>query len=304
MRTPYSKPARPSVALITLLSLALYPGIQAQTADQQPETKKEASPVATEKKPALSDADLAKDLQNPVAGLISVPLENRFDLGPGSSWRYTLNVQPVLPFELSSDWLLVSRTILPVVCARQPTAEDPVLDSVGLSPVGDGPRLGGIGDVTQSFFFVPKEAGNGWIWGAGPVLRVPTASRNEFGEGQWGLGPTAVVLRQEGPWTYGMLANHIWSFAGWGPENVSTTALQPFLAYTTGSLTTFGLGTETGYDWVHRQAVVPVDLTVSQLVRVGNMPLELGFGVRFYADRPDGGPNWGLKLTITFLFSK
>ena len=121
--------------------------------------------------------------------------------------------------------------------------------------------------MTQSFFFAPKEPTSGWIWGAGPVLRLPTASREFFGDGKWGAGPTAVVLRQEGAWTFGMLANHIWSFAGWGPDNVSITALQPFLAYTTDSLTTFGLGSESGYDWVNGQWVVPLDVTVSQLVQ-------------------------------------
>ena len=189
----------------------------------------------------LSDADLAKDLQNPVANMISVPLESRLDVGPGSTTRYTMNLQPVVPFKLTEDWSVVSRTIVPFVYQQAPAGE-PNLDNPGESPVGKGPKLGGLGDITQSFFFAPKEPTYGWIWGAGPVFRLPSASRSVFGDGMWGAGPTAVALRQDGPWTYGMLANHIWSFAGWGPENVNTTYLQPFLAYTTASLTTFGVG--------------------------------------------------------------
>lgn len=164
--------------------------------------------------------------------------------------------------------------------------------------------MGGLGDITQSFFFTPKNPANGWIWGAGPVLRLPTATRTSFGQGRWGAGPTGVVLRQDGDWTYGMLANHIWSFAGWGPDNVNMTYLQPFLAYTTGSLTTFGAGSEMAYDWVSRQWVVPVDLTISQLVRIGKLPLQLGVGGRLYAERPAGGPDWGLTMTLTFMFPK
>ena len=219
-------------------------------------------------------------------------------------WRYTLNIQPVIPFELTSDWLLVSRTILPVVCAPKPVGGEPSFDSVEVSAVGTGPRLGGLGDVTQSFFVAPKEPMGGWIWGAGPVFRLPTASRDAFGDGMWGAGPTAVVLRQDDAWTYGLLANHIWSFAGWGDTDVSITALQPFLAYTTPSLTTFGLGTETGYDWLHNQWVVPLDISVSQLVRLGKLPVDIGLGLRLYAERPEGGPDWGLKLTMTYMFAK
>ena len=162
--------------------------------------------------------------------------------------------------------------------------------------------MGGLGDITQSFFLAPKEPMGGWIWGAGPVLRLPTASRDAFGQGRWGAGPTGVVLRQDGAWTYGMLANHIWSFAGWGSENVNTTYLQPFLAYTTDSLTTFGLGSETGYSWTQNQWVVPINVSISQLLRVGQLPLQVGLGGRLYAERPAGGPDWGLTLTITFMF--
>ena len=291
----YSCKSRVSI-LLGLASLAFHPVAQAQTVGH-------AIPVAEQAIPKVSDADLAKDLQNPVAGVITVPLESRADIGPGSSWRYTLTMQPVLPFELTPDWLLVSRTLLPFVYSQSP-AREPSLDNPGESPLAPGQKHAGIGDMTQSFFLVPKEPMGGWIWGAGPVLRLPTASYEAFGQGRWGAGPTAVVLRQDGAWTYGMLANHIWSFAGWGPENVSTTFLQPFLAYTTDALTTFGVGSETGYDWVQGQWVVPVDISVSQLVRIGKLPLQIGLGGRVYAERPAGGPNWGLNLTITFLFPK
>ena len=251
----------------------------------------------------LSDADLAKDLQNPVADMISVPLESRLDVGPGSTTRFTMNLQPVVPFKLTEDWSVISRTIVPFIYQQAP-AGDPNLDNPGESPVGKGPKLGGMGDITQSFFFAPKEPTYGWIWGAGPVFRLPSASRSAFGDGMWGAGPTAVALRQDGPWTYGMLANHIWSFAGWGPENVNTTYLQPFLAYTTASLTTFGVGTESGYSWTQNQWTVPLDVSVSQLVQIGKLPVELGLGARFYAERPAGGPTWGLKASITFVFPK
>ena len=285
-----------AIALVGWLSLACQPSARAQS------TNEVAEPVAGS--PTVSKAELAKELQNPVGGLISVPLESRVDVGPGSTRRYTFNLQPVIPFEVTPDWLLVSRTILPFIYAPKPAGGDPDFDEPGESPVGKGPSVGGIGDITQSFFLAPKEPTDGLIWGVGPVLRLPTASRDAFGQGRWGAGPTGVAMRQDGPWSYGLLANHIWSFAGWGPKNVNMTYLQPFLAYTTDAQTTFGLGSETVYDWTGCQWVVPVDLSISQLVEIGNLPVSIGLGGRLYAQRPDGGPDWGLTLTVTFVFPK
>jgi len=236
------------------------------------------------------DAELAKELQNPVADLITLPLESRFDFSAGNKLRYTLNIQPVLPFELGPNLVLVSRTILPVIYAEA---------------VGNAQRSRtGLGDTSQSFFLAPKQPVNGWIYGAGPVLRLPTATESELGDGVWGAGPTAVALRQDDAWTYGLLASHVWSFAGRSGSTVNATSLQPFLAYTTSSLTTFGLGSESAYDWEARQWLVPLDVTVSQLVRIGETPVEFALGGRSYLDRPAGGPNWGIKFTTTFMFPK
>jgi len=236
------------------------------------------------------DAELAKELQNPVADLITLPLESRFDFGGGNKLRYTLNIQPVLPFELGPNLVLVSRTILPVIYA----------EAVG----NDQRSRTGLGDTSQSFFLAPREPVNGWIYGAGPVLRLPTATESELGDGVWGAGPTAVALRQDDAWTYGLLASHIWSFAGRSGSTVNATSLQPFLSYTNSSLTTFGLGSEAAYDWEARQWLVPLDVTVSQLVRIGNTPVDFAVGGRSYLDRPAGGPNWGIKFTVTFMLPK
>ena len=287
--------------VIVLSSLGFHPVAQAQT-DKQVNANSNDSAIVSKEKDQASEADLAKQLQNPVSDLISVPIENRVDVGPGSTTRYTLSIMPVIPIDLNSDWLLVSRTILPVNVAQKPVGGEPSLDEVGVSSVRKGPTIGGIGDITQSFFLAPRQPTNGWIWGAGPVFRLPTASQSSFGAGKWGAGPTAVALRQDGPWTYGMLANHIWSFAGWGKESVNATYLQPFLAYTTDSLTTFGLGSESGYSWTQKQWVVPVDATISQMVEIGKMPVSFSLGGRAYADRPRGGPNWGLTFSITLAF--
>jgi len=239
-------------------------------------------------------AELAKKLANPVAALISVPIQNNFDFGAGPSgqgFQYKVNVQPVVPFSLSDNWNLISRTIVPFV------SQD---DVIGTS------SQYGLSDTLQSLFFSPKApTSGGWIWGAGPVLMLPTATDDVLGTGKWGAGPTAVVLKQQNGWTYGGLVNHLWSYAGdGGRANVNSTFVQPFVSYTTKTYTTLGLNTESTYDWQRGQWTVPLNATVAQLVKIGNLPVQFTLGARYYADGPGGGPEWGLRFAITFLFPK
>lgn len=243
---------------------------------------------------ASQAADLAKTLANPIGALISVPFQNNFDFGggpDGDGFQYKLNLQPIVPFSLNEDWLLISRTILPFVHQE---------DIIGTS------SQSGLADTLQSFFLSPvRPTKGGWIWGAGPAWLLPTATDDLLGAEKWGAGPTAVVLKQQKGWTYGALANHIWSFAGEsGREDVNATYLQPFVSYTTKKAMTFTLNTESTYDWQGDQWTVPLNLMVQQLVKIGKQPVALTVGARYYADKPDGGPDWGLRFAVILLFPK
>jgi len=259
-------------------------------------------------------ADLAKKLQNPVASLISFPLQSNFDfrIGPSDDgWRYTLNIQPVIPISIGSDWNLIVRTIIPYIHQEDVFKGSALIfeediDGVPVEVTSARP-LGhvqdGLGDIIQSFFFSPKEPVAGWILAAGPVFLYPSATDPLLGSEKWGAGPTGLILKQTGGWTYGILANQIWSFAGDAERrSVNATFVQPFIAYTTKTKTTFSLNTESTYNWNDSQWTVPLNLSVSQLLRIGKLPVSLAVGGRYYAEGPSGAPEWGLRFVITLLF--
>jgi hypothetical protein len=239
-------------------------------------------------------AELAKELSNPVANLISVPFQANWDthIGPSDATKFTLNIQPVIPVSLNEDVNLIIRTIVPVIDAESPTP--------GIASAS------GLGDTTQSFFFSPKNpTSGGWILGAGPVFLWPTATNDLLGSGKWGAGPTVVVLKQAHGWTYGVLANHLWSYAGDDSRSaVNATFVQPFLSYTTKTHTSITLNTESTYDWVNHQWTVPLNFMVGQLFKLGSLPMQFTVGARYYAEAPDGGPTWGARAVLTFLFPK
>jgi hypothetical protein len=246
-----------------------------------------------DKAQAESDEELAKKSLNPIASLISLPLQFNQDygIGPADAKNTWLNVQPVIPVSLNQKLNLIIRTIIPVIDAE--------------SPIPGGDDKSGLGEIVQSFFLWPKDPAGGWIVGFGPVFLYPTASDNALGNEKWGAGPTGVVLRQESGFTYGLLFNHIWSFAGDGDrKDISATYLQPFVGYTTKTYTTLLVNTESTYGWEKSQWTVPINVMLTQMLKIGGQPISLQIGYRYYAEKPTGGPDWGLRFAITFLFPK
>ena len=168
-------------------------------------------------------ADLAQELTNPIADLVTVPIQMNLDNGIGPAddgSKLTTNVQPVIPVGISENWNLVTRTIVPV------TYQNDIFPGAG--------SQFGLGDINLSLFFSPKQpTAGGLIWGVGPVLLLPTATDSLIGARKWGAGPAAVGLVLKGPWTVGMLANQVWSFAGDDDrDDISNSFMQPFVAYT------------------------------------------------------------------------
>lgn len=241
-----------------------------------------------------ADDDLVDKLNNPVAALISVPFQLNRDTGyglTGDGERLTLNVQPVIPFSLNDNWNIISRTIVPFIEQKD---------------IIPGKTQSGMGDTVQSFFFAPKTPTSGGVsWGVGPVFLLPTGADGLTAD-QFAAGPTGVFLKRTGSWSYGALANHLWTVGSKNnnPE-INTTLFQPLAIYYGPDNWTFSINAEATYDWTSEAASVPVNVAANKLVSFGNQPVNLGVGARYWAETPEGGPDgWGVRLTATFPISR
>jgi hypothetical protein len=252
---------------------------------------------------------LAKQLANPISSLISVPFQANEDFGYGPSgngYKFTLNIQPVIPISLNKDWNLILRTIVPVVSQHDLFFVENLPKNSPLQP--QNRSQDGLSDTTQSFFFSPKRPGPfGLIWGIGPVFLYPTGTHPLLGIGTFSIGPTVVVLKQMGGLTAGALMNQLWSVAiQEHRSSFSQMFLQPFVAYTTKTHTTFTLSTESTANWnatsVDGKWTVPLIFQISQILKIGKQPISIQVGGKYYADSPRYGPDWGVRFNLTLLY--
>lgn len=247
---------------------------------------------------AQSPEELAKKLSNPIASLISVPFQGNIDLNfkgavIDGGYKFSTNIQPVVPLALSKDWNLISRTVLPVV------QQSNLYGAEGTQT--------GLGDTIQSLFFSPAAATKKWglIWGAGPVFLLPTGTDELLGGGKWGVGPTFVVLKQTGPWTIGLLANQIWSIAGKEDRaDINSMFLQPFLARAYKGGFSWALNTEFTRNWEAEVSSGAINMTASQVFPVLGQLFQVQLGPRFFYGDVPVQARWGLRAAVVLLFPK
>jgi hypothetical protein len=252
----------------------------------------QSPPADTPPKAASDEATaLAKQQQNPISSLISVPLQANWDFGLGDrdATGTLFNIQPVVPIAISRSTNLILRAIVPL--ASQPGSGDA--------------RVNGVGDVVTTAFFSPAKSGR-LTWGVGPVFLLPTATSNALGSEKFGIGPSAVVLTQPGPWTIGLLFNHIWSTSGANDrEDVESTFLQPFVNYNLGQGLAVGAVMEATANWkADEHWTAPLLFTVSKLARLGTRPVNFVAGAGPTIASPEGGPTWRFRLMAVFLFPR
>ena len=242
-----------------------------------------------------STDELRKAAQNPVASMISVPFQNNtdFNIGPDHKTKNTLNIQPVLPFELNDDWNLITRTIFPLV--SQPA----------LLPGKD--RTFGLGDTTLTAFLSPKEHGK-IAWGAGPMFLLPTATDDILGADKWGLGISGVALTMIDKWTIGALVSNIWSVAGSGDNDINLFTLQYFVNYNLEGgwyLVTAPINTANWEADSDNQWTVPLGGGAGRVFNIGKQPVNAQLSAYYNVETPENfGAEWQMRAQIQFLFPK
>jgi hypothetical protein len=277
--------------LVSLLLFLTAPCIQAAE-PQQPSAQ------------GTSEEDLAKQTQNPVADLISVPFQNNFNFEAGPKHNhqvYLLNIQPVIPINLTDNWNLIARIITPVI------------NLPSLAP-GIGSATG-LGDINPTFFLSPAKSGE-LIWGVGPTFTLPTASDKLLGNGKFSLGPAAVGLMMTGHWVFGALMNNQWSVAGWGSGHVNQMLIQPFVNYNLPGGWYFVSAPIMTANWAAKGSdvwTVPLGGGVGKLFKLGQiLPLEgheiaklpINTQIQAFGNvaRPEDGAKWQLRFQFQFLF--
>jgi hypothetical protein len=268
------KGTNPNTAMLLIISITAIVSVNAQ-----------------EKSPADAQ-ELASKLSNPVANLISVPFQSNVDynIGPYHGSKYTLNIQPVVPFQLSARLNLITRYIIPVIDQRDIT--------------GDGSHQFGLSDATVSAFFAPANSKNGLTWGAGPAFLFPIGTDDYLSTRKWGVGPTVLILKQRKGMTYGFLANQIWSFAGNDNRDpVNQMFLQPFFAYNWKSGAGVSLNSELTFNWQANTTTAFLNPIITGITKLGKQTVSLGVGPRIPLQASEGSkPAFGLRALITLVF--
>ena len=260
---------------VSIISLAIAAGFLASSA---PVSAQEAD-------------DLAKQTQNPVGDLISVPFQNNFNggFGPEKKVFYNLNIQPVYPMGVSENWNLINRVIIPILSFPDPLNES------------------GLGDIQYQGYISPSSPGK-FVWGLGGAVNIPTASEEALGAEKWSAGPGVVGLVSSGPWVVGALLNNVWSFAGSEDrDDVSQMLFQYFINYnlpggaylTTSPVITANWEADSGNRWT-----VPLGGGIGKIFRLGKLPVNAQAQFYFNVEHPEMGPEWQTRIQLQFLFPK
>ena len=234
--------------------------------------------------------EIAKQTQNPVANLISVPFEYYLytQVGEDKQVANLLSIKPVIPFQLSDDWNLISRAMIPLE----------------VIPTGNNSSVFGLGDINLSLFLTPKDCSE-FIWGVGPAIQLPTSTSKYTGNSSWGLGPTAVGLSMDGPCVYGALFNAVWAINNSSACN--TMLIQPFVNYNLAGGWALSFAPEITNVWAASAGngwTLPLGFGVSKTFELDKQLYSASVAQYYDVISPPGGPNYYFKAELSLLFPK
>ena len=268
----------PNVAFLALTCWAL----TMRASETSPESAEIASTLPRE---------LAKEKHNPFADQITVPIQlsTSLDVGPGNGTAGGLNIQPAIPISLGEEWQLINRPSLSLLASEQPH------------------RKLGFGDMELQTYFTPARFTK-WVWGVGPDLRIPTATQHELGTGKWSAGPAVGLIYMSGPWVNGLLANHVWSFAGpHARDAVSQSTVEPVISYNFENGWFLGFDSTMTADWnapADRRWTIPVGLDLGRVFELGKPSLSIQFGTYYNIARAEGAERWLVRFQVSLTFPK
>lgn len=267
--------------MLMLLSTALAVSAHAQ----------DASPPAQPPTSIITAQDLAKTVHNPFEDFVKISIQSAtgFELGPHHNAGDSFNIQPLVPFSVNAHWDLIARPSLTVTYLPSPYEQF------------------GLADLQTYFFITPAETTT-WIWGVGPIVQIPAASSPELGTGQRSAGPTAALIYSKGPWFAGILAYQLMSFAGNRDRgSVNQTYLEPEVSYNFESGWYLQCDPPITYDWTADSAntwTIPMGADIGRVFKVASQDFSLQVGTYDLLKRPDGAPQWIIRVNLTFLFPR
>jgi hypothetical protein len=233
---------------------------------------------------------LAKKSANPIANMISVPMQLNINFGVGEYNRSSLalNFMPVLPFKFF-NWNVINRIILPVISRPDDTETG---------------SYSGIGNINYSMLFVPPPKGI-FQYGFGPAFNIPTLSNPEIGRDVFSMGPAIIALLMPGKWVMGFTANQTWSYYPGKPY--STLFLQYFVTYNikkgwyvnTNPIVTADWTAPEGEQWL-----VPVGAGGGKVFHAGKQAMRLQAQGYYNVVAPTGSGEWTLQIMYVLLFPR
>ncbi len=245
-------------------------------------------------KPSEDVEELSRKAENPIANMISLPLQYNVTVGGAAGTIRAFSLQPIIPIRINKEWNLITRTVIPLVSA---------------SPKSVGKRVSGVGDSTVSLYLSPRESG-ATFWGIGPIVQLPTSNNPLYGTKTFGVGPTAAVIKMEKRWVYGGLVSYLGSTGkSSSGRYTSLLAIQPivnyFLPHRRGMSLSFAPGIICDYTRPSGERwIVPIGMGVSQIMKIGGQQTNVSFGAYYNIVRPMNAPVWNYRFQVTFLFPK